>query len=98
MDLVGELDEAKISRFHLKAALVSGTGFFTDAYDLFIIGIASTLIKQQWHLGTGNLALLNSMTLAASFIGALVFGRIADIIGRKRVYWLVAAIMVAGAI
>jgi MFS family permease len=98
MDLVGELDEAKISRFHLKAALVSGTGFFTDAYDLFIIGIASTLIKQQWHLGTGNLALLNSMTLAASFIGALVFGRIADIIGRKWVYWLVAAIMVAGAI
>ena len=45
--LTNALDEASISRFHLRAVLVSGMGFFTDAYDLFIIGIASTLIKQQ---------------------------------------------------
>lgn len=38
------------------------------------------------------------MTLAASFIGAFVFGRIADMVGRKRVYWMVAAIMVVGAL
>ena len=29
------LDEASLSRFHLRAVLVSGMGFFTDAYDLF---------------------------------------------------------------
>jgi MFS transporter, PHS family, inorganic phosphate transporter len=96
--LVESLNEARISRFHLRAVVVSGTGFFTDAYDLFIIGIASTLIKQQWHLGSHQLSLLNSMTLAASFLGAFAFGRVADLLGRKRVYWLVAAIMVVGAI
>ena len=73
-------------------------GFFTDAYDLFIIGIASTLIEQQWNLDSGQLALLNSTMLAAAFLGAFVFGRFADILGRKRVYWLVAAIMVVGAL
>jgi len=73
-------------------------GFFTDAYDLFVIGIAATLIKQQWHLGSGQLALLNAATLAAAFVGALVLGRMADVVGRKRVYWLVAVIMVAGAL
>ena len=73
-------------------------GFFTDAYDLFIIGIAATLIKQQWNLDSGQLALLNSTMLAAAFLGAFVFGRFADILGRKRVYWLVAAIMVVGAL
>jgi MFS family permease len=31
-------------------------------------------------------------------LGALVFGRYADKVGRKRVYWLVAAIMIAGAL
>jgi MFS family permease len=97
-DLLAALDEASLSRFHVRAVLVSGMGFFTDAYDLFIIGIASTLIKPEWHLGSAQLSLLNSMTLAASFIGAFVFGRIADLIGRKRVYWIVAAIMVVGAI
>src|SRR5689334_20588231 len=97
-DLITELDEAKLSRFHLRAVLVSGMGFFTDAYDLFVIGIASTLITKQWNLSSGQLALLNSTMLAAAFVGALVFGRFADTAGRKRVYWIVAAIMVAAAI
>jgi MFS family permease len=96
--LVAALDEASLSKFHLRAVLVSGMGFFTDAYDLFIIGIASTLIAKEWHLSSGKLALLNSTMLAAAFLGALVFGRLADASGRKRVYWVVAAIMIVAAI
>src|SRR5216683_4151985 len=73
-------------------------GFFTDAYDLFVIGIASTLIAKEWNLSSGRLALLNSTMLAAAFLGAFVFGRFADVAGRKRVYWMVAAIMIVGAL
>ena len=97
-DLIAELDEASLSRFHLRAVLVSGMGFFTDAYDLFVIGIASTLVAKQWDLSSGRLALLNSVMLAAAFLGALVFGRFADVAGRKRAYWMVAAIMIVGAL
>jgi MFS family permease len=97
-DLIASLDEASLSRFHLRAVLTSGMGFFTDAYDLFVIGIASTLITKDWNLSSGQLALLNSTMLAAAFLGAFVFGRIADLAGRKRVYWMVAAIMVVGAL
>jgi MFS transporter, PHS family, inorganic phosphate transporter len=98
LGLTNALDEAPISRFHLRAVLVSGMGFFTDAYDLFVIGIAATLIKQQWHLNSGQLALLNATMLGAAVLGALVLGRVADLVGRKRVYWLVATIMVVGAL
>jgi len=97
-DLVTALDEASLSRFHMRAVLASGMGFFTDAYDLFVIGIASALITKDWHLSSGQLAVLNSTMLGAAFVGALVFGRYADVVGRKRVYWLVAAIMIAGAL
>jgi MFS family permease len=97
-DLIAALDEASLSRFHLRAVLVSGMGFFTDAYDLFVIGIASTLIAREWGLSSGRLALLNSTMLGAAFLGAFVFGRYADVAGRKRVYWLVAVIMVVGAL
>ena len=97
-DLIAALDEASLSRFHLRAVLASGMGFFTDAYDLFVIGIASALITKDWDLSPGKLALLNSTMLFAAFIGAFVFGRFADVIGRKRVYWIVAAIMIAGAL
>ena len=85
-DLIAALDEAALSRFHLRAVLASGMGFFTDAYDLFVIGVASALITKDWTLSSGRLALLNSTMLAAAFLGAFVFGRFADVIGRKHVY------------
>jgi MFS transporter, PHS family, inorganic phosphate transporter len=96
--LVAALDEAPLGRSHVRAVVASGVGFFTDAYDLFVIGIASSLITKDWKLSSGHLALLNSTMLAAAFLGALAFGRYADKVGRKRVYWLVAAIMIAGAL
>jgi MFS transporter, PHS family, inorganic phosphate transporter len=97
-DLIAALDEASLSRFHLRAVLAPGMGFFTDACDLFVIGIVSTLIDKDWHLGSGQLAVLNSTMLAVACLGALAFGRYADVVGRKRVYWLVAVLMIAGAL
>jgi MFS family permease len=90
--------EAALRGVRRRALLVSGIGFFTDAYDLFVIGIVSTLLKAQWHLGTGQLALLNAVMLGAAFLGALFFGRLADAIGRTRVYWISAALMVLAAV
>jgi MFS transporter, PHS family, inorganic phosphate transporter len=85
-DPLATLDRSGISRFQLKIMFVSGMGFFTDAYDLFVIGIVVALIKPEWHLSTSQVSWLNSATLLASAVGALVFGRIADILGRKRIY------------
>src|ERR1700730_9098233 len=83
-DLIAALDEASLSRYHLRAVVASGVGFFTDAYDLFVIGIASALITKDWNLSSGQLAGLNSPVLAAAFGGGLGFGRSADVVGRKR--------------
>jgi MFS family permease len=90
--------EAALRGLRRRALLVAGVGFFTDAYDLFVIGIVSTLLRGQWHLDMDQLALLNAVMLGAAFLGAVVCGRLADVIGRTRVYWLSAAIMVLAAI
>lgn len=92
------LDEAPLGLFHLRAVLISGLGFFTDAYDLFIIGAALVLIKSEWHLSSTMVGLVGSTTLLANFFGALIFGRLADVLGRKKLYGLVATIMSIGAI
>ncbi|CAB1129880.1 MFS transporter [Candidatus Hydrogenisulfobacillus filiaventi] len=97
-DLTRALDEAPLDVFHLRAVLTAGMGFFTDAYDLFIIGAALVLIKGEWHPGKALLGLLGSTALAAAFLGAFVFGRIADRYGRKKVYGLEAGLMAAGAL
>jgi PHS family inorganic phosphate transporter-like MFS transporter len=97
-DAFDALDEAKVSRFQWKIMFVAGMGFFTDAYDLFVIGIVVALLSTEWHLSTTQVSLLNSVTLAAAALGAVVFGRIADILGRKRIYGYEVLILAIGAI
>lgn len=92
------LDDSGITRFQLKIMFVSGMGFFTDAYDLFVIGIVVALLTPEWHLSTSQISLLNSITLLASAAGALLFGRIADILGRKRIYGYEVLILAIGAL
>jgi MFS family permease len=92
------LDDSGVTRFQLKIMFVSGMGFFTDAYDLFVIGVVVALLKEQWTLSTTQVSLLNSATLAASAVGALIFGRVADIMGRKKIYGFEVLILAAGAI
>ena len=50
---------------------ISGMGFFTDAYDLFVIGIVVSLLKPEWNLSTSQVSWLNSSTLLASAVGAV---------------------------
>jgi PHS family inorganic phosphate transporter-like MFS transporter len=92
------LDDSKISRFQLKIMFVSGMGFFTDAYDLFVIGIVVSLLKTEWVMSTSEVSWLNSATLAASALGAFVFGRVADMLGRKKIYGYEVLILAIGAI
>jgi MFS transporter, PHS family, inorganic phosphate transporter len=92
------LDDSKITRFQIKTMFVAGMGFFTDAYDLFVIGIVVALLKPQWNLTTLQVSWLNSATLLASAFGAIVFGRVADMLGRKRIYGYEVLILAVGAI
>ncbi len=46
-DILKQLDDSRITGFHRKIMFVSSMGFFTDAYDLFIIGVALALIKPE---------------------------------------------------
>lgn len=92
------LDNAGPNRFQWKIMFVSGMGFFTDAYDLFVIGIVVVLLDTEWHLSTSEVSWLNSATLLASAFGAIIFGRVADILGRKRIYGYEVLVLAIGAI
>ncbi len=92
------LDSAPTSRFHRQAVIVSGMGFFTDAYDRFVIGGVASLLTSQWGLSTTQVSWVTGSAILGAFIGAFVFGRIADVLGRKSVYTIVAAIMIVGAL
>ncbi len=106
-ELLARLDTERTSRFHFRAALTAGMGFFTDAYDLFVIGTVLLLISKdptiakQTPFGAtfaANAALIGSSALIAAFLGALLFGVLADRLGRKTIYGTELIIMAAGAL
>ena len=91
-------DESGLQKFHWRTVLTTGMGFFTDAYDLFIIGTVTAILTPLWHLTTGQLALLNSTSLAAAALGALFFGKLMDWLGRKAMYGIEVLLLAVGAI
>ncbi|KAG6841477.1 hypothetical protein C0991_010665 [Blastosporella zonata] len=100
-----EIDDAPFSMFHAKVCLVAGVGFFTDAYDIFAINIASTMLGYVY--GTGS-ALNKSgqklnkaqdlgikvATPVGTLVGQLLFGWLADVVGRKRMYGIELMIII----
>ncbi len=97
-DVIQRMDEAKLSRLHWKIMFISGMGFFTDAYDLFIIGVVMALLKQEWRISPTEEGLVASTALLASAVGAVLFGRIADMLGRKRIYGYEVLVLAVGAV
>jgi MFS family permease len=91
-------DAGGVTAEHWKVLLISGTGFLADAYDLFIIGVVMHLIGEAWHPSPVAVGLVTSTALLASAVGAVLFGRLADMIGRNRVYGYEVLVLAAGAI
>jgi MFS family permease len=96
--VLARLDTSRITPLHWKILFISGMGFFTDAYDLFIIGVAMALIKSEWAVTPLETGLVTSTALLASAVGAVLFGRVADMIGRKRIYGFEVLVLAIGAI
>jgi MFS family permease len=90
--------EAKTSNIW-KVITASSVGTLIEWYDFYIFGSLSTTIAAKFFPeGNPTAALLSTLaTFAAGFIvrpfGALVFGRLGDIIGRKYTFLLTLVLM-----
>jgi MFS family permease len=83
----------------VKVISASSVGTLIEWYDFYIFGSLATIIaKQFFPENAGTSALLSTLAIfAAGFIvrpfGALVFGRIGDIVGRKYTFLLTLILM-----
>ena len=88
----------RMNRSDIRMIITAGLGFFTDAYDLFIIGIVTTLLVPLWHMTPSQVSIMNSAMLIAAGVGAISFGWLADKFGRKRMYGIEIIILFIGAL
>ena len=77
----------------------SSVGTLIEWYDFYIFGMLATILSKQFFpVEAGTAALLSTLAIfAAGFIvrpfGALVFGRLGDLIGRKHTFLLTLVLM-----
>jgi MFS family permease len=87
---MGWLVEATPAERHTLFA--GGLGWMLDAMDVMLYSLVLTYLITEFSMDTRVAGFLNSLTLVASAIGGLLFGLIADRIGRTRA--LMASILV----
>jgi MFS family permease len=75
-----------------KSLVAGGLGWMLDAMDVMLYSLVLAFLIREFAMDTRTAGLLNSLTLVASGIGGLLFGVLADRIGRIRA--LMASILV----
>lgn len=71
-----------------RTLLAAALGWMLDAFDVMLYSLVVAYIMRDLHMSKQSAGLLNTLTLLASGIGGILFGFIADRIGRTRALML----------
>jgi MFS family permease len=71
-----------------RTLLAAALGWMLDAFDVMLYSLVIAFIMRDLHMSKQSAGLLNTLTLLASGIGGVLFGFIADRIGRTRALML----------
>lgn len=82
------MDRLPWTSFHWRVVTGLGVSWILDGLEIQIVSTVGAVLtdKGTLHLTAGDVGLLGSVYLAGEVIGALVFGRITDNIGRKKMF------------
>jgi len=82
------MDRLPWTRFHWLVIIGLGVSWILDGLEIQIASTVGTVLqdKQTLHITTGDVGTLGSVYLLGEVVGALVFGRITDMIGRKKMF------------
>jgi len=67
-----------------RVLLAAGLGWMLDAFDVMLYSIVLATLMRAFGMSRTTAGLLNALTLAASALGGLLFGVLADRFGRRR--------------
>ena len=98
IDLVEFIDHQPVGGFQIRLLLLCAAVLFLDGFDTQAIGYVAPAIAKEWGLTKGALGPVFSAGLFGLMIGALVFGPLADHIGRKKIIIFSTAAFGVGAL
>jgi MFS family permease len=89
-DIPARLDRLPWSRWHWRVVLALGIAWVLDGLEVTIVGSVGSVLERPDTLGltAQQIGWAGSAYVGGAVIGALVFGRLADRLGRKRLFLL----------
>src|SRR5881227_1623985 len=85
VDVAEFIDQQPVGGFQIRLLLTCAAVLFLDGFDTQAIGYVAPALAKEWGLSKGALGPVFSAGLFGLMIGALLFGPLADRIGRKKI-------------
>ena len=83
-DLIARLERIPFTRWHLRARVIMGSATFFDAFDALSLAFVLPVLVPLWGISVIEIGWLIAAGYLGQFVGALLFGGLAERYGRVR--------------
>jgi MFS family permease len=93
-DIPARLDRLVWSRWHWKVVVALGITWLLDGLEVTLVGSVANVLGERDVLGLSETQVGTSVSayLAGAVIGALFFGRLTDMLGRKKLFFVTLSV------
>jgi MFS family permease len=93
LDIDDAIERLGMGRFQFEILVAAGLCFASDAMEVLLLSFLAVILRVEWDLTERETDSIISVVFAGAFIGTLILGPLGDIIGRKPVFSVTAAII-----
>jgi putative MFS transporter len=86
VDVEDVLREGGFTAFHRRAVAVTGFAWTFVAMEILLVGFTVPVFQAIWGISGSLAGWIAASALAGSLVGSVAFGRLADRIGRRRIF------------
>jgi MFS family permease len=93
-DIPPRLDRLPWSHWHWRVVIALGVTWLLDGLEVTLVGAVANVLREPetLHLTEGQIGAAVSSYLAGAVLGALFFGRLTDMLGRKKLFFVTLAV------